>query len=177
MAYEGHTVLLSDASEYTVDGKRVEMKDLYDDGSVRLEFNVTDDEKSGSVSIRRGKCERYQRNAVFSKPGSYELEMRIYVRDDYIYAKKQRISIDKAPETISVTGGAKKQNRLQRIEFKTAQNPLYPVESLELEISADKGSEKILVNLLENKNGKVSKSAAYYHAGIFHAALMKKNVL
>lgn len=159
VAYEGHTVLLSDASEYTVDGKRVEMKDLYDDGSVRLEFNVTDNEKSGSVSIRRGKCERYQRNAVFSKPGSYELEMRIYVRDDYIYAKKQRISIDKAPETISVTGGAKKQNRLQRIEFKTAQNPLYPVESLELEISADKGSEKILVNLLENKNGKVSKSA------------------
>ena len=159
VAYEGHTVLLSDASDYTVDGKRADMRDLYDDGSIRLEFNITDDEKSEFVSIRRGKCEKYQRNAVFSKPGSYEIEMRIYVRDDYIYAKKQRISIDKAPETISVTGGAKKQNRLQRIEFKTAQNPLYPVESLELEISADKGSEKILMDLLEAKNGKASESA------------------
>ena len=67
-------------------------------------------------------------------PEATSLKCVFTVRDDYIYAKKQRISIDKAPETISVTGGAKRQNRLQRIEFKTAQNPLYPVESLELQI-------------------------------------------
>lgn len=159
-AYEGHIVLLSDASEYTVDGARANMKELYDDGSVRVEFTVTDDEKSEFVDIKRGKCEKYQRNAVFKKPGGYEIEMRLYVGDNYEYAVKQRINIDKAPETTSVTAGAKKQNRLQRIEFKTAQNPGYPVQSLKLEISADRGSENIAVDMLDGSEnrGKVFKT-------------------
>ncbi len=158
VAYEGHTVLLSDASEYIVDGERKGIKELYDEGSVRVSFTVTDDEKSEFVSIRKDKCEKYQRKAVFSKPGGYEIEMKVYTFDGDEHSVKQRISIDKAPETISVTGGAKKQNRLQRIEFKTAQNPKYPLSKLELEISADNASEKISVDMLNDGEDKVFRS-------------------
>ena len=129
-SYEGHKILISDDSLYRIDGERVNVKDVYSSGAVRSEFSVTDGsghEADDVVDIRQGKREVYQREAVFSKPGNYEIEMLIYCNDGRVLSKKQRIDIGKTPHTTSMLTGAQKQNRLQRIDFRTAQDPSYPV--------------------------------------------------
>ncbi len=152
-SYEGHKILISDDSLYRIDGERVNVKDVYSSGAVRSEFSVTDGsghEADDVVDIRQGKREVYQREAVFSKPGNYEIEMLIYCNDGRVLSKKQRIDIGKTPHTTSMLTGAQKQNRLQRIDFRTAQDPSYPVRDITLDITAGDGSESASVVFIKD---------------------------
>ena len=144
-SYEGHKILISDESLYKINGEKINVKDVYSKGIAWSEFSVVDgsDNDAGElVDIHRGKYESYQREAVFSKPGNYGIEIIIHCSDGRVYHKKQRINIEKAPYTTSMLTGAQKQNRLQLIDFRTSQNPSYPVRDIELLITVGDSSEK-----------------------------------
>lgn len=152
-SYEGHKVLISDESLYRIDGEEVNVKEVYAAGTVRSEFYVSDgsgNDADDIVHIHQGKCEAYQREAVFSEPGNYEIEMLIYCSDGRVLSKKQRIDIRKTPHTTSALAGAQKQNRLQRIDFRTAQNPSYPIKDIMMDITAGDGSESASVVFMKD---------------------------
>ena len=163
--YEGHKIIMSDASSFRINGERTELKEIYDTGKAWLEFIVTDGKGQDAediVDIRRGKCEKYQREAVFSIQGNYGIEMVIHTSDGKEYSRKQRINVEKAPDTTSGLTGAKKENRLQSIEFRTAQNPTYPLKSLHLDITAGEGTEKASVEFVKGGEVKNRMSGAQH---------------
>lgn len=51
-AYEGHSVIMSDASGYRIDGEAADIKDVYANGIAWVEFAVQDEEQSEHVTIR-----------------------------------------------------------------------------------------------------------------------------
>lgn len=164
MAYEGHSVLIGDDSLFRLDGDTVDLGKVYDEGIASVEFNITDGrgaDASELVDIRTRDCEKYQCSVVFSASGSYSIEMIQHISDGRDISTKQRINILKAPVAAAAVTGAQKQERLQRIDVSAAQNPLYPLKSLTVSITAEGRGESLSIIFIENSNDVSAENSAF----------------
>lgn len=139
--FEGHEVVISDASLYKVGLEGKSTEDVYGDGQVYMELLIYDSKNEEFADISSGD-KKYEKKAVFRKAGNYGIEMVLHLDDGRELSVRKRISVEKTPYTESALAGAKKQERLQRIEFRTAQNPEYPLDYLNLEIKTADGKER-----------------------------------
>lgn len=155
IGYEGHEIVISDASLYKEGLENKGLEGVYNDGQVWMELLVYDSKNEEYVDIGSGD-KKYEKKVVFRKDGNYGIEMLLHLEDDRELTVKKRINIEKTPCTEGVQAGAKKQERLQRIEFKTAQNPEYPLVSVNLDIKTTDEKECASVRFMSN--GKVVKN-------------------
>ncbi|MGN1350291.1 MAG: hypothetical protein ACI4VM_04755 [Anaerovoracaceae bacterium] len=144
-SWEGHEVVFGDASDYWIGNERKNLADMYKEGNVRAEFSVSDE----AVQLHRVSGAYGQKKAVFEAPGSYTVEMTLYLYDGSTYTAKGRISVDPAPEVQSTLSGAQKQYRLQSLSVRCYQNPAFPVEELKIILKNRQAEEQAEVRLIQ----------------------------
>ncbi|MBR0140252.1 MAG: hypothetical protein IJM17_08210 [Firmicutes bacterium] len=138
VGYEGHAVFARDDSTITVGGEEVGLVRAYSEGLASNTFTAEGADTAERESLTEMKL-------IYDTPGSYDVTLKVDT-DEGSSSDTETIDILKTPSVSAVLGGKRKENRRQTLDVVVAQNPAYPINSLNIRISESESGESISVS-------------------------------
>ncbi len=138
VGYEGHAVFARDDSTVTVGGEEVGLARAYSEGLASNSFTAP----GADTAEREGLTEM---KLIYDDPGAYDVTLTVET-DEAKSSDTESIEILRTPAISAVLGGKQKENRKQTLDVIVAQNPRYPVSTLNIKISESVSGENISVS-------------------------------
>lgn len=132
--YEGHTVEAWDTSLFTVDGQGYSAHRMYQEKLASNDFIP-----GSSVGNRR--TDLTTADLTFNTIGTFPVTLKVTDKNGAIYRDAKSIEVRKTPAILVNLGGVQKENRKQTLNVVVATAPLFPLETLWIEVSRESTGE------------------------------------
>ena len=150
--YEGHTVEAWDTSLFTVDGEGYSAYRMYQEALANNAFLPA----GAAANNRTGLTTA---DLTFNKIGTFPVTLKVTAKTGADFRDTKNIEVRKTPTIIAALGGVQKENRKQTLNVTIATAPLFPLKTLQIEVSRESTGECVhLFHLVEGSENQLVNS-------------------